>query len=176
MACVNRARLGRGKPEEVTLSELGVKLSELREEPSGRLALLSVVKFLKTLSTCPGLLCVASLGCHSPTLDPGVWKIWLSPLLARVTLSLRGLTYAVVVPLPACSQGFSFIFNISTGPGRRGKACKRKVCFGKSWWSFGHLGRTVATVCFLQLLSGVSGPPSCPHLGYLACFPLSPIS
>lgn len=82
----------------MTLSELGVKLSELREETSWLLALLSVVKFLKTLST----------------------------------LSLQRLTY--VEPLPACFQGFFFIFNISTGPGRRGKACKRKVCFGKVLW------------------------------------------
>lgn len=40
------------------LSELGVMLSELREEPSGPPALLSIVEFLKVLSACPGLLCL----------------------------------------------------------------------------------------------------------------------
>lgn len=170
MACVNRARLGRGKPEEVTLSELGVKLSELREEPSGLLSLLSVVKFLKTLSTCPGLLCVASLGCHSPTLDPGVWKIWLSPLLARVTLSLRGLTYAVVVPLPACSQGFSFIFNISTGPGRRGRHAKGRFVLeraGGPLATWEGLWPQSASSSFSQ---GSLDLPPAPTLGTLPAF------
>lgn len=39
----------------MTLSEAGLMLSELRE-PSGPLALLSIVEFLKVLSSCPDLL------------------------------------------------------------------------------------------------------------------------
>lgn len=71
----------------VTLSDLGVMLCELREEPSGLLALLSIVGFLKVLFACPGLLCAFSaskttLGCHSPALDSGGREIWVSPLLA----------------------------------------------------------------------------------------------
>lgn len=38
------------------LSEAGLMLSELREEPSGPLALLSIVEFLKVLSSFSGLL------------------------------------------------------------------------------------------------------------------------
>lgn len=36
--------------------EAGLMLSELREEPSGPLALLSVMEFLKVFFSCSGLL------------------------------------------------------------------------------------------------------------------------